>query len=152
VYGVGVSFATDAWYLACASATDTLVTVVSAEAKITGGGWISQGTGNTSFGFNVIQDVTGLKGQLQIRVRSGKDRFHSVSVLTLTTSGHAGTWTGTGRWNGVTGHTFRVSVVDAGTSGRKGDTISILVKSPTNVTVFSSGGAVPLRGGNIVVH
>ncbi len=152
VYGVGVSFATDAYYLACGSALDTLVTVQDARAKITGGGWISQGTGNTNFGFNVIRDVTGLKGQLQVRSKGGKDRFHSTSVLTLNTSGNSGTWTGTGRWNNVTGYTFTVSVVDNGTSGKKGDTISIVIKSPTNVTVFTTSGALPLKGGNIVVH
>jgi hypothetical protein len=152
VYAVGVSFAGDDNYLACASAADTLVTVQSAAAKITGGGWISVGTGNTNFGFNVIQDVTGLKGQLQVRSRGGKDRFHSTSVLTLNTSGNSGTWTGTGRWNGVDGYSFTVSVVDNGTSGKKGDTISILIKSPSNVTVFTTSGASPLKGGNIVVH
>ena len=152
VYGVSVSFATDDYYLACASATDTLVTVQSAAAKITGGGWISEGTGKTNFGFNVIRDVTGLKGQLQVRVRSGKDRFHSTSVLTLDTSGNSGTWTGTGKWNGVAGYSFTISVVDNGTSGKKGDTISILIKSPTNATVFTTSGPTPLKGGNIVVH
>ena len=152
VYAVAVSFATDAYYLGCGSSTDTLVTVQDARAKITGGGWISQGTGNTNFGFNVIRDVTGLKGQLQVRSRGGKDRFHSTSVLTLNTSGNSGTWTGTGRWNNVDGYTFTVSVVDAGTSGKKGDTISIVIKSPANATVFNTGGPSPLKGGNIVVH
>jgi len=152
VYSVNVSFAGDDYYLKCASATDTIVTVESANAKITGGGWISQGTGHTSFGFNVIRDVTGLKGQLQVRVRNGKDKFHSTSVLTLNSSGNSGTWTGTGRWNGVTGYTFTVSVVDNGTSGKKGDTISIVIKSPTLVTVFTTSGPQPLKGGNIVVH
>ena len=75
VYDVGVAFAGDAYYLACASDGTTMVTVQSAAAKITGGGWISVGTGNTNFGFNVIQDVTGLKGQLQVRSKGGKDRF-----------------------------------------------------------------------------
>ena len=154
VYGVGVSFTSDLYYLGCGSSIDTLVTVQDAKAKITGGGWISQGTGNTNFGFNVIRDVTGLKGQLQVRSRSGKDRFHSTSVLTLVmTSANAGYWTGTGKWNGVAGYTFRVSVVDNGTSGKNGDTISIVIKSPTNVTVFTTGATLlPLKGGNIVVH
>lgn len=67
LYDVGVSFAGDPYYLTCASAGTTMVTVESAKAKITGGGWISQQTGNTSFGFNVIRDVLGLHGQLQVR-------------------------------------------------------------------------------------
>lgn len=152
VYAVGVTFAGDDFYLPCASSADTLVTVQAANAKITGGGWISQTVGRTNFGFNVIRDVTGLKGQLQVRVRNGKDRFHSTSVLTLNSSGNTGTWTGLGRWNGVNGYTFTVSVVDNGTSGKKGDTISIVIKSPTNATVFTTSGPQPLKGGNIVVH
>jgi hypothetical protein len=152
VYTVGVSFATDAWYLPCATSEDAMVTVMAAGAKITGGGWISQTTGRTNFGFNVRSDVTGLHGQLQIRTRSDKGRFHSTSVLTLVPGAHSGTWTGTGRWNGVSGHTFTISVVDNGTSGKKGDTISIVIKSPANVTVFTTSGAQPLKGGNIVVH
>jgi hypothetical protein len=150
-YAVGVSFGGDGYYLRCATSADTLVTVSAAAAKITGGGWISQQIGNTSFGFNVIKDVTGLKGQLQVRVRSGKDRFHSTSVLTLTTGTNSGTWTGTGRWNGVAGYSFTISVVDNGTSGKNGDTISILIRNPSNVTVFTTNGAQPLKGGNIVV-
>jgi hypothetical protein len=152
VYGVGVSFAGDDFYLACASSADTLVTVQAAGAKITGGGWISQGTGRTSFGFNVISDVTGLHGQLQVRPHGNKSRFHSTSVLTLNTTGNSGTWTGTGRWNGIDGYTFTITVIDTATSGKKGDTISIEITSPTNVIVFTTGGAVPLKGGNIVVH
>ena len=70
-------------------------------------------------------------------------------MLTLSPSGTSGTWTGTGRWNGVDGYTFTVSVVD---SGKKGDTISIVIKSPANVIVFTTGGPQPLKGGNIVVH
>ena len=154
VYGVGVSFAGDDYYLGCASAEDTLRHGrVGGTAKITGGGWISQRTGHTSFGFNVIRDVTGLKGQLQVRSKGGKDRFHSTSVLTLNTSGPPGTWTGTGRWNGIDRLlVHRSRVVDNGTSGKKGDTISIVIKSPTNVTVFTTSGAQPLKGGNIVVQ
>ncbi len=101
---------------------------------------------------NVISDVTGLHGQLQIRGHANKSRFHSTSVLTLNPTGNSGTWTGTGRWNGIAGYTFMISVVDNGTSGKKGDTISIVIKSPTNVVVFTTGGSQPLKGGNIVVH
>ena len=147
---MSVSFAGDANYLGCAAATDAVVTVQDAVAKITGGGWVSQGTGNTSFGFNVISDVTGLKGQLQVRSHGGKDRFHGNVVLSLNTTGNSGTWTGTGQWNGVSGYTFTVSVVDNGTSGKKGDTIAITITN--GATTIISTGVQPLKGGNIVVH
>jgi hypothetical protein len=152
VYTVSVSFAGDDFYLPCATSADTIVTVTAANAKITGGGWISQGAGRTSFGFNVISDVTGLRGQLQVSPKGDKSRFHGNTVLMLIAGAHDGTWTGTGRWNGVDGYTFTVSVVDGGTSGKKGDTISILIKGPSNATVFTTSGPQPLKGGNIVVH
>ena len=150
VYGVTASFAGDSWYLGCTTPTDTLVTVQDAAAKITGGGWFSQTTGRTSFGFNVIRDVTGLKGQLQVRPQGAKNRFHGNVVLTLSSSGNSGTWTGTGEWNGAAGHTFTVSVVDNGTSGKKGDTIAITIKRGS--TTVLSTGVQALKGGNIVVH
>ena len=102
VYGVNVSFAGDDYYNSCRTAADTLVTVEAANAKITGGGWIAQSVGHTSFGFNVIRDVVGLHGQLQIRSKAGKNSYHAPTVLTLSTSGNTGTWTGTGSWNGAT--------------------------------------------------
>ncbi len=152
VYAVSVSFVTDAYYNACSTPADSIVTVQSAAAKITGGGWTSVSTGRTSFGFNVFSDVGGLRGQLQVRSNNGKNRFHSTSVTTFVYGANSGTWTGSGRWNGVSGYTFTISVVDNGTSGKRGDTISIVIKSPANVVVFTTGGAQVLKGGNIVVH
>jgi hypothetical protein len=152
VYTVSVSFAGDDFYLPCATSADTIVTVTAANAKITGGGWISQDGGRTSFGFNVMSEITGLRGQLQVSPKGGKSKFHGSTVLTLVAGAQDGTWTGTGRWNGVDGYAFTVSVVDNGTSGKKGDTISIVIKSPGNATVFTTSGAQPLKGGNIVVH
>lgn len=152
VYTVGVSFDGDGFYLACRTATDTLVTVESADAKVTGGGFIAQGVGNTHFGFNVIPDVTGLKGQFQMMTKAGKHRFHGSTVLTLSASGNAATWTGTGSWRGTPGYSFTVSVIDNGSSGaKKGDTISIVIKNGST-TVFTTSGPKPLKGGNITVH
>jgi len=142
----------DAFYLPCATAANTIVTVMAANAKITGGGWISNGTGRTSFGFNVFSDVTGLHGQLEVNVKGSKNKFHGNRVLSLVATANTGTWTGTGRWNGADGYRFTVSVVDNGTSGKNGDTISIVIMNPANVIVFTTGGPQPLKGGNIVVH
>jgi hypothetical protein len=151
-YSFQASFAGDGYYLPCATASDTLVTVSGPQSKATGGGFITNGTGRTSFGFNVQSQVAGLQGQIQIRPPA-KARFHGNVVLTLTGSGSQAQWTGTGRWNGVSGHRYTVAVVDNGTSGKKGDTISIVIKNPAGTqTVFSTAGAQPLKGGNIVVH
>ncbi len=151
VYALSASFAGDPYYKGCQTTVDTIVTVAPAQFKVTGGGWISQGTGRTSFGFNAKSDVTGLRGQIAIRT-SSKARFHGNTVLTLTGSGNTATWTGTGKWNGVAGYKFTATVVDNGTSGKRGDTISLVVKTSGGSTVFTTGGANPLKGGNIVVH
>ncbi|HEY8636370.1 MAG TPA: post-COAP-1 domain-containing protein [Candidatus Limnocylindrales bacterium] len=152
VFSVSVAFAGDAFYLPCATAANTIVTVMAANAKITGGGWISLAAGRTSFGFNVISDVTGLRGQLQVNVKGTKNKFHGNRVLSLVATANTGTWSGTGRWNGADGYRFTVSVVDNGTSGKNGDTISIVIMNPANAIVFTTGGPQPLKGGNIVVH
>jgi hypothetical protein len=154
VYGVSVSFAGDDFYLPCATVMDTLVTVQAAAAKVTGGGWISIGTGRTSFGFNAIPQAGSLfTGQFQLRSNNGKNRFHGNVVSGLSGSGNTATWTGTGSWNGQPGYTYTISVVDNGSSGSKrGDTISITITSPAGTTVYSTGGAQALKGGNITVH
>lgn len=155
VYGVSVSFAGDDFYNPCATdpAADTIVTVQAAEAKITGGGWTTTAAGRSSFGFNVISDVTGLRGQLQIRAANAKSKFHAPTALTLSSAKPNGTWTGTGRWNGETGYSFTATVFDGGANGKKTDTISIVVKRITdNLVVFTTGGATALKGGNIIVR
>jgi hypothetical protein len=154
VYRVSVSFAGDDFYLPCATATDTLVTVEAAAAKVTGGGWIAIGTGRTSFGFNAIPIAGGgFRGQFQLRSNNGKNRFHGNVVSSLSGSGNTANWSGTGRWNGQPGYSYTISVVDNGSSGsKKGDTISITITSPANVVVYSTGGPQTLKGGNITVH
>ncbi len=151
VYQVTAAFAGDAYYGPC-SAPQTIVTVQMAAAKITGGGWVTPGAGRLSFGFNVAPSALGPIGQVQLNGRAGKDRFHGDAMLTLSTSGASGTFTGTGRWNGASGYRFSISVVDNGTSGKKGDTLSVTITSPGGTVVYSSSGALPLKGGNIVVH
>ena len=154
VYGVSVSFAGDDFYLPCATTTDTLVTVETAAAKVTGGGWIAIGTGRTSFGFNAIPIAGGgFKGQFQLRSNNGKSRFHGNVVSSLSGSGNSATWSGTGSWNGQTGYSYTIGVVDNGSSGsKKGDTIDITITSPSNVVVYTTGGPQALKGGNITVH
>lgn len=152
VYGVAVSFAGDGYYKPCGSSLDSIVTVQAAGAKVTGGGWTSVGTGRTNFGFNAIPQAGGTyKGQFQLR--SAKNRFHGNVVTTLSGTATTATWSGTGSWNGAPNYKYTVSVADNGSSGaKKGDTITITIKSPANATVFSTGGAVAIKGGNITVH
>ncbi len=154
-YGVSVSFAGDDYYKPCSTSQDAVVTVQAAASKVTGGGWISIGTGRANFGFNAIPEAGGLwKGQFQLRANNNKSNFHGGVVLSLTGSGNTATWNGTGYWNGQANYKYTISVVDNGSSGsKKADTISIKIISPTGTTtLYSTGGAQTLKGGNITVH
>jgi hypothetical protein len=157
VYAVTGAFAGDRFYTPCATPTDTLLTVSAATAKVTGGGWISNSIGRTSFGFNAVPQTDGtFKGQFQLRSNSDKSKLHSTTVAALTVVSRTSvSWTGNGRWNGVPGYTFEATVVDQGSSGsKKGDTISIKVY-PTGVPndpVFTTETPQTLRGGNITIH
>lgn len=155
VYGVSVAFSGDDYYNGCGTAGETLVTVQAAGSKVTGGGWFVNGT-RANFGLNLIPQAGGLwKGQLQLQVTNTKSRFHgSTAISAVSLAPNKVRWSGTGRWNGVAGFTFEVTVVDNGTSGKKGDTIDIKVY-PTGSPgspVYTSSGASPLKGGNLVVR
>ena len=154
VYAVTASFAGDDYYRACETTADVLVTMEEAAAKVTGGGWISIAIGRTSFGFNAIPQADGTwRGQLQIRMRGGKDRYHAKSVSSLTVSRNTASWSGTGSWNGLPDYRYTVSVVDQGSSGgKKGDTIAVVITAPSGAIAFTTDGAQALKGGNITVH
>ncbi|MFW5469521.1 hypothetical protein ACOCJ4_05685 [Knoellia sp. CPCC 206435] len=155
VYAVGVTFAGDELYNPCRTASDTVFTVEQAGAKVTGGGWVSTGIGRTSFGFNLIPQAGGaFTSQFQVRT-SDKSTFHGSGPATATVlSANSVRWTGTGRWNGLTGYGYTVIVVDNGSSGaKKGDTITITIYRAGDPAhpAFSTGSQM-LKGGNITVH
>lgn len=156
VYAVSVSFVGDAFYNACSTAAETLVTVQQAGSKVTGGGWFVNGS-RANFGLNLIPQAGGTwKGHVQLRVTNSKAKFHgNTAANAVNLAPNTVRWTGTGRWNGASGYTFEVTVVDNGTSGKKGgDTIEIRIYPTGNPgsLVYTSGGARPLKGGNLVVH
>jgi uncharacterized repeat protein (TIGR01451 family) len=128
-----------------------MVVIAAAGAKVTGGGFIMDG-GRISFGFVVMPSEQGFDGQIQIR-KNGVARFHGYAVTSLSGGEHSATWTGTGRWNGLAGYTYEVSVVDNGQGhGRNAtpDTITLTIRDAAGQVVLTAGGA--LKGGNIVVH
>ena len=154
-YQVGVSFTGDDYYRPCATQQDVVVTVAAAAAKVTGGGWISITTGRTNFGFNLIpQAGATYKGQFQLVSTNSKSKFHgSGAAILRNATSTAANWSGTGSWNGSSGYTYSLGVVDNGSSGgRKGDTVTITITSPSGSVVYSTGGSQVLKGGNITVH
>lgn len=130
------------------------VVVFDSATKVTGGGFLVDGA-RVSFGFVARSEGGLFSGQLQVRA-PGKHKFHGDTVTSLVVSANTATWSGSGRWDGVDGYTFEVSVVDnrngGGKSSKKGapDTISIVVRDGTGELVFSTSG--PLKGGNIKIH
>ena len=153
VYAVRASFAGDDFYKPCQTpGPDAVVTVASAAAKVTGGGWISAQS-RTNFGFNLIPEAGGsFKTQFQLRARNNKSNFHAKVVTAVTTPAtNSVSWSGTGTWGNQTGCSYQITVVDKGSPGRKGDTINISIICGSTV-VYSTGGPRTLKGGNITVH
>jgi hypothetical protein len=62
------------------------------------------------------------------------------------------TWSGTSSWNKQPGHCYTITAVDNGTSGKKGDTVTITINSPSNSTIYATNGPQTLKGGNLTVH
>ena len=56
-------------------------------------------------------------------------------------------FSGTGRWNGVVGHSFEARATDAGEPGRGRDTFALTIRSPAGVVVATVAGT--LSKGNI---
>ena len=157
IYAVGTSFVGDLKYAACGTVPvtgDTLVTVAAAGNKVTGGGWAANGGGRFNFGFNLIPQTNGTyRGQLQTRSNSSKNNFHGrvvTSASQLATNKE--TWSGTGSYNGQSGATFTITVVDVGSGPKGSDTITLVIKNAAGATVFSTSGSAPLKAGNITIH
>ncbi len=150
VYAVTADFAGDTYYSPCMSDTSVVTVSPAAGAKVTGGGWVTA-PGRSSFGFNAMPAAGGFGGQFQLRAPN-KGTFHANTVSSLTVSGKTATWSGSGSWKGTSGYTFTAVVVDNGTPGKGKDTISIVVRSAAGAVVYSTGGQLTLKGGNITVH
>ena len=127
-----------------------LVIVEPAAGKVTGGGWLSS-DGRISFGFVVWSSEDGRHGQLQ--VHAGKHSFHGNTVARLVATKETAGWTGSGTWDGNSGFTYEVNVVDNGNGADRNaepDTFAITIRDASGEPVFSAAGA--LDGGNIWVH
>ena len=125
--------------------------IVSTYGKVTGGGFILDGTVKHSFGFNIHYDDNGhatMKGQLQFVDHDGNMNFHGNEFSTLEVTENKAVFTGAGRHNGKKGYSYTVTVVDGGNPGRGKDTFSI--KMTSNSFTYEYSGT--LAGGNITVH
>lgn len=128
-----------------AGSASTVLVVADGSGKVTGGGFVGSGCGQTSFGFVVQQVGNGsLKGQFEMNGRAFS--FHGSTVTSLSVLQNRATWSGTGVWNNASGYTFTATAVDNG----KKDTIAVTVYDSRGRTVFSTSGT--LQGGNLVIH
>jgi len=128
-----------------------MLTVAETGTKVTGGGWIRLGDAKLRFGLVAHPAGAGAKGEIQ--VRWGTHRFHGKTVSGLVVTKPQASWSGTGRYAGVDGYTYVVTVVDNGNGGGKTktrDTFAIVIRDGGGTIVFSTSG--PLGGGNIKIH
>jgi hypothetical protein len=85
------------------------------------------------------------------RVRGQRFSFAG-SVDSVTSSANTATLANTGSWNGVSGYTFEVSVVDNADWGRLEDTIAVEIRNAAGALVFTSAGPQILKQGDIKVQ
>jgi chitodextrinase len=82
---------------------------------------------------------------------SGRKFTFDGTVASAVGGAGTATVTGSGKWNGASGYTFEITVVDRGSPGyRKGDTITVVIRNPSGSPVFS-WGPERLKTGDIVV-
>ncbi len=71
---------------------------------------------------------------------SGRKFTFDGAVASVVGGAGTATMTGSGKWNGASGYTFEITVVDKGSPGyRKGDTITVVIRNPSGAPVFSWG-------------
>jgi Tol biopolymer transport system component len=140
------------------SASDSMTVVVNGNLiKVTADGSLS---GNVSF--SLVARGSGAlstNGQLQAQL-PGSNRFDGNAVDFITyPSGLIGdnmvSWSGSGLFNGVSGYTFKATVVDNGQGGganKTPDTISLLIRDSSGSVVFSTHGHAQLKSGNVQIH
>ena len=109
---------------------------------VDGKGQFNTGAGRVYF--EVSNDAVSLD-----QVRGIKFTFTG-DVDTITGAGNSATLTGTGSYNGVSGHTFAITVGDNGAPGANRDSIDVVIRNAAGAVVFSSGREL-LKSGNIVV-
>lgn len=148
---------------ATATVTITVEPPPQTESRMTGGGTLAVGKGKSAqkwtWGFEIRCD--GSAGNLQYQDHQGGN-FHMEAVGTVACLDDPAVGpgvpkagfdtlvlTGTGRWNGVSGHTVEATFVDGGEPGTK-DSIDITIKTAGGVVVSTLSGR--LTGGNQQAH
>lgn len=135
--------------------------------RMHGEGKIDLGSLQHHFTFHVLERATGAdRGRLRYQRRQVQgrrdqiDRFASTALTSVVFSDQPGLrpgqravsdtvmFAGTGEWNGVGGHSFEATAVDAGEPGRRrGDRMTLTIRAPGGAVVASVDGM--LTHGNI---
>jgi hypothetical protein len=123
---------------------------IPAAGLVTGGGWIAEGSSNSTFGFVASRKTLGgtVKGHLTYQNHLTGDQVQSLDVTDLEFLNNTATFSGTCK----TGCTidFRVDIADNGNpNSTPRDTFSI-TKDPVVLGGTTDGG--PLQGGNVLIH
>ncbi len=132
-----------------ASFTVTVAITAATSGSMHGQGVVSDGD-DYHFTFHVKQGQTGGENnRFSMNVNHGKqkDKFDSASVDSIVFTGNAVVFFGRGRWNGSANHTFEVRTADLGEPGKGRETVSIVIKDASGLTVATVSGV--LASGNI---
>lgn len=142
--------------------SDTIGISVVAPGTITGGGWLTDATGQrVHLGFVAgFDDTTGApRGQLQvswIAADGERHRFHGDTVDALAMGATSATWSGGGRLDGVSGATYEIEAQDNGKPGKgkhagDPDALALTIRDASGAVVYQLP-LTDLARGNIVRH
>ncbi len=149
-YTLRISFAGDDEYKP-SEETARIEVYALATGFTTGGGWYqSASDGRCNFGFTAKSGKRGSgQGELEFQNQEAEINLHSTTIAAPKFPTAKSAWfTGTARVNGTEGYTFRVDVVDNGTTGAS-DSFAISIRRPDGTLLHNSSGT--LSGGNILV-
>jgi Bacterial Ig domain/PKD domain len=148
VYSVSIVVSDDDGGIASAAFSGPVVYDADG-ASITGGGWVSTASGKANFtvGAQYLKNASVPTGNTKFELASGT--LNSTSYDWLVVTGTTAQLQGTGTIGGTGSYGFLATATDNGNS----DTIRIKVwDKTTGATVYDSGAALTVNGGNITIH
>ncbi|MBA2742461.1 MAG: hypothetical protein H0U46_10670 [Actinobacteria bacterium] len=106
----------------------------------------------THFEFNAAPSGGGVGGTFFLQRFRGQNITFNGFVESLSGAGPDATMTGTGTFNGASGYTFSVQLVEKGDPGGfKGDRIGVEIRNPGGTVVYTTNGTTAISNGNIQV-
>ena len=147
VYVAGAQFVGDGYYNPCANTAPEVVTLYPATFTASGGGSILVAKKTATFGMIAVAGAEP-GGEMLMYTPAGELAIGSMATATISKpTSTSAVVSGTGLWNGTEAE-YSITASDPGSGA---DTLSVTVSS-AGTTLWSTGGAQAVKGGDLKVH